>query len=136
MFKYTIEYEDYNGVKRSEDAYFNISAIELLRLQNTTPGGYAEYITRIANSTDNAEIWRTFEELIRMSYGIKTDDGIHFVKVRDGHAVVDDFVDTPAYEEFMLKLMTDTDFSGEFVGKIIPQKKLEEVFGSAQLPAE
>lgn len=128
MFKYTIEYEDYNGIKRTEDAYFNISAIELLRLQNTTPGGYAEYITRISKSTDNAEIWHTFEELVQMSYGIKSDDGIHFIKQRDGHAVVDDFLDTPAYENFMLKLMTDSTFAADFVNKIIPQQKLEEMF--------
>ena len=133
MFSYTVEYEDYNGVSKKETLYFNISASELLRLQNTTPGGYADYIQRIVDSADNSEIWKAFEDLIRMSYGVKTEDGQHFVKKRDGHNLADDFIDTPAYDTFMIALISSEKLSADFVNGVIPQDKLQQMIDGANL---
>lgn len=138
MFSYTVEYEDYNGVEKKETLYFNISASELLRLQNTTPGGYASYIQRVIDSADNSEIWKAFEDLIRTSYGVKTEDGQHFVKKRDGHSLADDFIDTPAYDVFMIALISSEQLAADFVNGVIPQEKLQKMMANntPSLPAD
>lgn len=136
MFSYTVEYEDYNGNSRKEILYFNLSAAELLRLQNTTPGGYASYIQKVIDSNDNGEIWTTFEDMIRMSYGVKSDDGQHFTKVRDGHKIANDFIDTPAYDTFMLALISNSDLAAAFVNGILPQEKLQKMAEEANLPED
>lgn len=132
MFSYAVEYDDYNGNSRKETLYFNISASELLRLQNTTPGGYHAYIQRVIDSKDPGEIWSTFEELIRLSYGVKSDDGMHFMKSRDGHKLAEEFIDTPAYDVFMIALITDSDLAANFVNGIIPQEKIEKMIASTE----
>ena len=42
MLKKTITYNDYNGVERTEDFYFNLSKAEILEMEMGTSGGLAE----------------------------------------------------------------------------------------------
>ena len=44
MLKRTIKYEDYNGVEREEDFYFNLSKAELTEMELSQKGGLAEMI--------------------------------------------------------------------------------------------
>ena len=39
MLKKTIPYEDYNGTKREEDFYFNLTETELAEMQLEVTGG-------------------------------------------------------------------------------------------------
>ena len=74
MFKKTITYLDYNGQERTEDFYFNLSKSEMIMLESTTPGGYVAMLQRIIDSKDNTALMKTFTDLIKMSYGVKSDD--------------------------------------------------------------
>ena len=75
MFKKKITYTDYNGQERTEDFYFNLSKSELIMLESTTPGGYTAMLQRIIDSKDNTQLMKIFTDLIKMSYGVKSDDG-------------------------------------------------------------
>ena len=44
MLKKTIKYNDYNGVERNEDFYFNLSQAELMEMEMSTTGGLTETI--------------------------------------------------------------------------------------------
>ena len=128
MFKYTIEYTDFNGNSRQLELTFNLSAMELITLQRETPGGYAEMLTRVAEKGDGLEMWGVFEDLVKRSYGERSDDGTRFIKVApDGRKLVDDFIQSPAYDEFMISMITDAELGANFINKLIPQDTIDKV---------
>lgn len=131
MLKKTIKYTDFNGVDMEENFYFNISKAELTELQLKTPGGYGAYIEKIVAAKDVPTLARLFKELILMSYGEKSDDGKRFVKVApDGHRLADDFVQTEAYSELYMELVTDDKAAAAFVNGIIPQSLDQKVIAA------
>ena len=63
MLKKSITYTDFNGEKRTEDFYFNLSRAELTEMQMSVNGGMSEYLQKIINSQDNTEIFNTFKTI-------------------------------------------------------------------------
>ena len=47
MLKKEITYKDYNGTERTESFYFNLSQAELMEMEMSTSGGYAEMVQAI-----------------------------------------------------------------------------------------
>lgn len=118
MFKYTVNYTDFDNNNRSEDLFFNLSKTEMVLLDNSVPGGLGNRLERISKAADNVEIMETFMWILRKSYGIKSEDGRRFVKSDE---IFDEFMQTAAFDEFFTKLTTDEDFAANFIRKIIPQ---------------
>lgn len=116
MLKKTITYTDYNDNPRTEDFYFNLTKVELMRMEATIQGGLSKKLERVSKAKDAAAIMEVMEDLIRKSYGIKTADG-GFVKRQE---YVDEFVSTDAYSELFMELVTDADKASEFVKGILP----------------
>ena len=117
MIKKTITYNDYNGVERTEDFYFNLNKAELMKMEMAIKGGMAEMIQRIVAAQDAPAIIEVFEDLIKRSYGVKTPDGRGFVKrVAD----LEEFMATEAYSNLFMELATDADKAAEFVNGIVP----------------
>ena len=119
MFKKKITYTDYNGQERTEDFYFNLSKSELIMLESTTPGGYTAMLQRIIDSKDNTQLMKIFTDLIKMSYGVKSDDGKHFVK---NDQVVEDFLNSAAFDQMFTEFFTDENAAANFAKGIIPQE--------------
>ena len=117
MLKKTITYTDYNGIERTEDFYFNISKSELTKLEVTTPGGYSGMIKKIVDAQDGGQIMKVFNELITMSYGVKSDDGKRFKKSQE---LSDEFVQTEAYDQLFMELATDAEKAAAFVSGVLP----------------
>lgn len=117
MFKKTIEYTDYNGVDRTESFYFNLSPADLIDME-VESGGYKQMIQNIIDSQDVQSLMKAFKELIRRSYGVKSQDGKHFVK---NDEVFEEFVSTPAYSNLIMEFLEDTDKAVEFVNGIMPK---------------
>ena len=122
MYKKTITYPDYNGEDRTEDFFFNLTKAELAELNLSVDGGYASYIERIVAAKDIPTLSRIFKELVLMSYGEKSADGKRFIKRHDGQRLADEFVETEAYSELYMELITDEKAAAEFVNSIIPQQ--------------
>lgn len=122
MIKELIKYEDYNGDMREETAYFALSRAELTEMELSMEDGLAAYYTRIVEANNVPELSKVFKELIIKSYGIKSDDGKRFIKrAPDGHLLANDFVDSAAYEQFYIDLLTDTDKAIAFFNGIVPK---------------
>ena len=117
MYKKKITYTDYNGTERTEDFYFNLSKSEMIMLETTTPGGYTGLIQRVIESKDNREIMKIFTDLIRRSYGVKSEDGKHFVK---NDQVVEDFMNSAAFDQMFTEFFTDENAASDFAKGIIP----------------
>ena len=124
MFKKDIEYTDYNGNKRKEAFYFNLSKAELMEMELSTSGGFQQYINRIINAQDTPQLVKLFKELILKSYGEKSDDGKRFIKSDE---IRDAFSQTEAYSELFMELATNTEAATEFVNHVIPSDMAEKV---------
>lgn len=125
MRKETITYTDYNNVTRTEDFFFNLNEAELTALQYGVDGGLKEMLERIVKSNDNKQIMACFHELIAKSYGEKSLDGRRFVKSKE---LSEAFMQTEAYNELMLRFMTDANYSAEFINDVLADvtKRTEE----------
>lgn len=123
MLKKTITYNDYNGVERTEDFYFNLNKAELMKLEMGTKGGMAEMIQRIVAAQDAPAIIAVFEELIQKAYGVKTPDGRGFIKRASD---LEEFISTEAYSNLFMELATDADKAAEFVNGIVPAEAVQQ----------
>lgn len=135
MLKKTITYTDYNGNERTEDFYFNLTKAELMEMEMTTDGGFAETVGKIVASKDVPTIIKIFKELLLKAYGEKSSDGKRFIKsdeIREG------FSQTEAYSILFMELATDEDAAANFVNGIIPAdlaSQAEELAKQNGLPA-
>lgn len=116
MRKETITYTDYNNVTRTEDFFFNLNEAELTALQYGVDGGLKEMLERIVKSNDNKQIMACFHELIAKSYGEKSPDGRRFIKSEE---LSEAFMQTEAYNELMLRFMTNANYSAEFINNVL-----------------
>ena len=116
MIKKTINYTDYNGNHRKMDAYFNLTKAELVRMQAGTSGGLDEKLQQISDAKNGNAAIDVIEDVIKRSYGIKTDDG-GFVKKQE---YLEAFMATEAYSELFMQLLTDDVAAAEFIKGVIP----------------
>lgn len=122
MIKKTITYQDYNGIERSEDFYFNFTETEVLELEMGIAGGLSELLTKIINSKDQQALLVYFKEIILKAYGEKDADGKHFTKFdKDGHRLADRFAQTEAFSKLYMELAFDADKAAEWVNGVIPK---------------
>lgn len=127
MLKKTITYEDYDGNTRTEDLYFYLSKSELMDMELTTPGGFANKLERVTKAQDGAEIMKIFKEIILKSYGEKSEDGRAFIKKRNGVNLSEAFEQTEAYNQLYTELLTNPDKASAFVNGIMPKDIMNEV---------
>lgn len=118
MLKKTIEYTDYNDVKRKEDFYFNLTKAEIMEMELSTTGGLAEMIQKIIDTQDTPQIIKIFKELVLKAYGEKSADGKRFIK---NDEIRDRFAQTEAYSELFMELATDANAAAAFVNGIVPK---------------
>lgn len=124
MIKQTIKYTDYNGVERTEDFYFNLTKAELTQMELEMPGGMSNVLNRIVKEERVPELIKIFKDLILRSYGVKSDDGKRFIKNKE---VLDEFVQSEAYSELYMKLVTDAKAAADFINGIVPAALAAEV---------
>lgn len=125
MYAKVIKFEDYNGVKREEEHFFNLNKAEVIKWL-TTSGDYTldKVLERLSKERNGKKIMEIFEEMIKMSYGKPSLDGRKFEKTDD---IWNDFYQSDAYSELFTELVTDAAKAADFVNKIIPKDLADEV---------
>lgn len=125
MYAKVIKFEDYNGVKREEEHFFNLNKAEVIKWL-TTSGDYTldKVLERLSKERNGKKIMEIFEEMIKMSYGKPSLDGRKFEKTDD---IWNDFYQSGAYSELFSELVTDAAKAADFVNKIIPKDLADEV---------
>jgi hypothetical protein len=119
MIKKTIEFEDFNGNKRKGDYYFNLSTAEFLEMQLRAGGNLEARLELLAAQENNDGMIDFFKDLIRNSYGRKTEDGVSFLKTREA---ADAFMGSDAYGTLFIELMSSLDAMKEFFLGVVPAK--------------
>lgn len=124
MHKETITYEDYNGIERTEDFFFNLSKAEIMEMQYGISGGLDAMLKKIVATKDMPGLITIFKDLVLKSYGHKSPDGRRFDKNDEIRA---EFESTPAYSIIFMKYATDDVAGAEFINNIIPADIAKEL---------
>lgn len=132
MLKKTIKYPDLDGNEVVEDFYFNLNKAEIAEMELSQKGGLAAYLQKIVASEDGGEIIATFKEIIMKSVGRRAEDGRRFVKSDE---ITNEFMQTEAYSQMFMELVTDADAALDFVKGILPRDLAEEV-GADEKPKD
>lgn len=120
MFKKTIEYTDYNGVKKTEDFWFNLNQAELTELALSPSGGLDTMISEVISSADTETIIKTFKKIILMAYGKRTPDGRFTKRGSDGHRLADDFEESVVFPQLFMEISFDAEKAAEFINGCVP----------------
>ena len=118
MLTKPITYTDYDGVERTENFMFNLTKAEIAELNLTTEGGLQTAVQKIIDSRDVPEITKWFKKIIMMAYGEKSADGRRFIKSEE---LTENFLQTEAYSELFMELISDDNAAAAFVNGIIPK---------------
>lgn len=117
MYKEVVTYVDYNGVERTESHYFNLTEAEILEMEMSTAGGFAEMVQGIIDAKDQPAIIKIFKDLIFKAYGRKSPDGRLFEK---SDKLSLEFSQTPAYSKLFMKYALDDKAGSAFINGLMP----------------
>ena len=129
MIKRTVEYTDYDGNKRTEDLYFNLTQFEATEIAMELPDGVVEELnsnkegeetvvaTHLLERLGNKGIIEFIKKVVLKSYGKKAPDGKRFIKSPE---MTEEFSQTPAFSDFMIQLLSDDNAASSFINGVIP----------------
>ena len=132
MVKKTVTYTDYNGVERTEDAYFNLNELELAEIAVELPDVLSDSIFDNTNEEEVGEVIQNLgkkeiiefvKKLMIKSYGVKSEDGRCFIK---NEKVVEEFKYSALFSAIVMELLTD-DNASEFINAIIPANVADKI---------
>lgn len=120
MFTDSITYTDFDGKERTENLYFNLTKAEALKLDASN---FTDYLQKVLDSNDPAQILDAYEKFIDMGYGEKSEDGRRFVKSPE---ILANFKTSLIFDEFYFKLLNSPDYAIEFMIGILPDVGISE----------
>lgn len=141
MIKETLTFKNFDGDDVQQDFWFGYNETELSVMETSTKGGLIALAEKITNEQDGEKLMKLFQELILGAYGVKSSDGIHFMKEDpiDHHKYADEFKQTDAYNQLFMKMSRDDKFATEFFNGVMPaaaQTKMQEMKKNEELPGQ
>ena len=130
MIKKTVNYTDFNDMERTEDLHFHMTEPELIKLSVSKEGGFERYIDQMIQTNNMKEVVAILEEVIQLTYGVKTDDG-RFVKNKEN---LEKFLSSEAYNVVFMEIAQNAETAAAFINGVIPKnlsKKVEESLANA-----
>lgn len=129
MLKKTIQYENFDGETVREDFYFNLTKAELVEWQMQHNGGLEELLRKIVGEKNGAQIIHHFKDIIRRSYGRRSDDGKSFMKKPE---FFEEFQTTEAFSTLFMEMVTNAEAGAAFINAIMPKKLVDEAKKTVQ----
>ncbi len=118
MLKKDITFEDLEGKQVTERFYFGLNKAEVAEMELGAKGGsLAKVLQELIVEQDGQKIMDAFKRIISSSVGLKGDDGRRFVKSQE---ISDSFMQSDAYSELFVELLTNTTSAAEFINGIMP----------------
>ena len=125
MFKKTIKFTGFDGEEKERDFWFHLSNAELAVL-TASSDDMKSRVDRIMKAQDNVAILNELRALIKMSCGIRSEDGERFIKTEE---VQSQLLDSPAFDALVFELFVGNN-AVEFFTALVPpeqQKQIEEL---------
>ena len=125
MIKKTLTYYDFNDQEVTEDAYFNLTSVELTRMSARYGGDLEGYINQVIADNDLMAMIDILEDLLLSSYGIKSEDGRRFIKTPEA---VKDLEWSQGHAELLETLIKNPTETREFgIGLVLSARQQEEL---------
>lgn len=118
MVKKVIAYKNFNDEDRVAEIYFHISTAEAIRMEAEIKGGIAEYLKKLIEKEDNAQMLHWLERLIEKGYGFKSEDGEKFLKDREKTR---EFMNSEVYSVFLEELLIKPNELENFLTALMPK---------------
>lgn len=124
MLKQTITYTDFDDNETQETLYFNLTKTELadnLHIQDEIEAiqKIFEGERRELTTEDIQRVINLVKTLMRLSYGIRSEDGKRFIK---SEQLWTEFTQTAAYDEFLYSLFEQQEKAIVFMSGILPKE--------------
>lgn len=110
MLHKKVTYTNYNGEVVNEDVYFNLTSMELVKMEAKYEMSISDKIKEVTESNDYRGIIALFEDLLLTAYGIKSEDGRRFIKDKEA---TKEFEDSIAYAEIFEQIILNPDAAKE-----------------------
>lgn len=141
MIKKTLKFEDLDGNPVEKDYYFHLTKAEVAEMQLSTADGLAENLRAIVATKDGALIMATFKKLILDTVGVRSEDGLSFLKSAE---IRQAFEFSEAYSALFMEMVTQPDAALEFIKGVMPKdllakadlSELEKLAAEAKIPEE
>ena len=127
MIKETITYTDFDGKERTEEIYFNLTKTELTKMQVSEADGLDVVLTKMIEDDNQQALLEFLDKFIVKAYGIKSDDGRKFIK---NNELTEGFIQSAAYDELFMNLVTNPDKLTAFVKGILPSDTVSMIESS------
>lgn len=118
MLKKEITYTDYEGNSRTDTCYFNMSKVEIGRMQVKMDGKYIDYLKDLVAGKHVEQLFDVFYNLVLDAYGEKSEDGRRFIKTPEKRK---EFEDSIAFSEFFTELIGDIENMANFTKGVVPE---------------
>lgn len=127
MLSETVKYKDFNGDPCVETLHFNLTydnltdnldLIAQYRDIERRLGG----VTRELEPHEVSEVLQFVKRFLRLSYGIKSDDG---KKHRKNDEIWEDFQSSAVYDTFLWSLFQDLNKLDKFLSGILPEELIQ-----------
>lgn len=138
MHKETVTYEDFDGVTRTEDVFFNITKTNLLgrlslidrfeEMMSVLQGPKRELTT-----PEKQEMLDLIKDLMELSYGIRSLDGRKHDKTEEIWA---EFRSTALYDHFLYSLFVEEGKADSFMMAVMPPELIKAAREEAGDPAQ
>lgn len=116
MIKKTITYKTFDGKTLTEDFYFHMTKSEMIGLSLGKIRG--------VDRNNIADVYQTYGDLVKLSYGKKSLSGKAFIKSKE---VTDEFIYSNAYDSLLTELSTNEKLSKAFITGIMPKEFEKEL---------
>lgn len=135
MLKKTITFENYDGVKESVDAYFNLTKTECvdLNLEYENEGGLIGRIKTLMVEKKDGEMPKKpafdfIKLLIDKSYGVRPKDNpsLFLKEDDDGKPLYKKFKQSAAYDAYVYGLLAGDESLDEFAENVLPKISEEQ----------
>lgn len=110
MLHKKVTYTNYNGEVVNEDVYFNLTSMELVKMEAKYEKPIVDKIKEVTEANDYKGIIALFEDLLLTAYGVKSEDGRRFVK---DEQATKEFGDSIAYAEIFEQIILNPDAAKE-----------------------
>lgn len=113
----TINYIDFNGENQTTTAYFHLSKADIIKMEVFKEGGLKAAIEKMVETEDGPELISLLEDILKNSYGVKSEDGKRFIKDKQAF---EEFCETEAYSELFVELISNPESATEFMRGLVP----------------
>jgi len=125
MLKKTITYSDLDGNSVTDDFYFNLNKSELVEMElSGENGSLSGQLQDLVKSEDGGQIIAALKKILSLSVGRRSEDGKRFIKTED---ITNEFLQSDAYSELFMNLVSQTDGAVEFITGIMPADMAKKV---------